>query len=213
MLEKYLTIKNEGQHEIEIEKSRFICTIARAETEQAAQSFISSIKKKYRDATHNCSAYIIGENDQHQKANDDGEPSGTAGIPMLEVLKKKNLKNTVVIVTRYFGGTKLGAGGLVRAYGKAVSETCKAIGIVERTLATIISVPVPYNQLDKLENLLLQKDYQIAHKTYTDLVTLDIFVDQDDIDPFTKLMTEFSSGKIHCQKGIQQYREKDVPEL
>ncbi|WP_239255186.1 YigZ family protein [Listeria ilorinensis] len=213
MLEKYLTIKKEGQHEIEIEKSRFICSMTRSETEQEAQSFILKLKKKYRDSTHNCSAYIIGENDQHQKANDDGEPSGTAGIPMLEVLKKKGLKNTVVVVTRYFGGTKLGTGGLVRAYGKAVSETCSEIGIVERILATIISVPVPYNQLDKLENLLTQKNYQIADRTFTDLVTLDIFVDQDDVDNFTQMITEFSSGQIHCQKGIQQYREKDISEL
>ena len=95
------------------------------------------MKKKYWDASHNCSAYLIGENDQIQKANDDGEPSGTAGVPILEVLKKRKLKDTVVVVTRYFGGIKLGAGGLIRAYGKATSEGLDAVGIVERRLMRV----------------------------------------------------------------------------
>ncbi|PDM36799.1 YigZ family protein, partial [Bacillus cereus] len=101
-----------------IQKSRFICYVSRATTEEEAQEFIQKIQKQNWNATHNCSAYLIGEQDQIQKANDDGEPSGTAGVPMLEVLKKRGLKDTVVVVTRYFGGIKLGAGGLIRAYGK-----------------------------------------------------------------------------------------------
>ncbi len=122
MLSHYYTVKESGTHEITIQRSRFIAHISRAETESEAQEFIQAIKKKYWDATHNCSAYLIGENDQIQKANDDGEPSGTAGVPILEVLKKRKLKDTVVVVTRYFGGIKLGAGGLIRAYGKSTSE-------------------------------------------------------------------------------------------
>src|SRR5690625_617238 len=122
MLTKYYTVKKSGSTQLMIQKSRFIGYIKRVETEEAAQEFINSIKKKHYDATHNCSAYIIGEHDQIQKANDDGEPSGTAGVPMLEVLKKQNLKDTAVIVTRYFGGIKLGAGGLIRAYGSTTSE-------------------------------------------------------------------------------------------
>ncbi|MDP4171543.1 MAG: YigZ family protein, partial [Bacillota bacterium] len=134
MLASYYTVKMAGEHEIIIDKSRFIAHIARAETEEQAQEFIQRIKKEHLDATHNCSAYLIGENDLIQKANDDGEPSGTAGVPMLEVLKKRKLKDTVVVVTRYFGGIKLGAGGLIRAYGKSVSEGINEVGIVERTL-------------------------------------------------------------------------------
>ncbi|WP_368317719.1 YigZ family protein, partial [Listeria monocytogenes] len=126
MLDHYLTIHSDGKHEIIIEKSRFICHIKRDTTENEAHSFIQAIKKEHRHATHNCSAYIIGENDQFQKAHDDGEQSGTAGVPMLEVLKKKALKNGAAVVTRFFGGTKLGAGGLVRAYGSAVSEAIQA---------------------------------------------------------------------------------------
>ncbi len=114
----YFTVKQRGEHEIVIQKSRFIAHFARVETEEEAQDFIQEIKKQHWSATHNCSAYLIGEQDQIQKANDDGEPSGTAGVPMLEVLKKRELKDTVVVVTRYFGGIKLGAGGLIRAYGE-----------------------------------------------------------------------------------------------
>ncbi|MER2141095.1 MAG: YigZ family protein, partial [Priestia megaterium] len=134
MLSQYYTVKQEGSHEITIQKSRFICHMKRVTTEEEAQQFIQDIKKQHWNATHNCSAYLIGERDQFQKANDDGEPSGTAGVPMLEVLKKRGLKDTVVVVTRYFGGIKLGAGGLVRAYGKSVSEALNELGTVKRTL-------------------------------------------------------------------------------
>ncbi|MBC1521846.1 YigZ family protein [Listeria aquatica] len=210
MLDHYLTIREEGQHEINVQKSRFICTIARAYSEEEAQSFIAKIKKEYWNATHNCSAYLIGDRSEFQKASDDGEPIGTAGIPMLEVLKKKNLQNIVVLVTRYFGGTKLGAGGLIRAYGSAVSEACHEIGIVERILATLVSFTVSYSQLGKFENALAQKNYSIADKQFTDVVTLSVFVDEDDIDPFLAWMTEVSNGQIHCTLGEKKYYERDV---
>ncbi|MEW8974906.1 MAG: YigZ family protein, partial [Exiguobacterium sp.] len=116
-LSNYYTVKENGFHEIIIQKSRFITYLARATTEEQAQAFISELKKKHHNANHNCSAYVIGERNEIQKANDDGEPSGTAGVPMLEVLKKRDLRDTVVVVTRYFGGIKLGGGGLIRAYG------------------------------------------------------------------------------------------------
>src|SRR5690625_2716627 len=132
MLTKYYTVNKSGSTELIIQKSRFIGYIKRVESEEAAQKFIDDIKKKHYDATHNCSAYIIGEHDQIQKANDDGEPSGTAGVPMLEVLKKQNLKDTAVVVTRYFGGIKLGAGGLIRAYGGTTSQAIRTTGIVKR---------------------------------------------------------------------------------
>lgn len=210
MLDHYLTIREEGKHEIIIQKSRFICTIARAYSEEEAQSFIAKIKKEHWNATHNCSAYLIGDRSEFQKASDDGEPSGTAGIPMLEVLKKKNLQNVVVLVTRYFGGIKLGAGGLVRAYGSAVSEACHEIGIVERKLATLVSFTISYSQLGKFENVLGQKGYDIADKIFTDVVTLSVFVDQDDIEAFLTWMTEVSNGQIHCTLGEKKYYEKDV---
>ncbi len=134
MRTNYLTVKGYGENEIVIQKSRFIAYVDRAETEEEAQEFIQKIKKMHWNATHNCSAYVVGENNQFQKANDDGEPSGTAGVPMLEVLRKRNVQDTVVVVTRYFGGIKLGAGGLIRAYSKATSEGLNATGIVHRKL-------------------------------------------------------------------------------
>ena len=134
MRKDYKTIKGYGESEIVISKSRFITYIDRAETEEEALRFIEKIKKMHSTATHNCSCYIIGEHDHIQKANDDGEPSGTAGVPMLEVLKKQGLKDTVVVVTRYFGGIKLGGGGLIRAYGKATTEGITAAQVVERKL-------------------------------------------------------------------------------
>ncbi|MBC1710907.1 YigZ family protein [Listeria welshimeri] len=210
MLDHYLTIQSDGKHEIIIEKSRFICHIMRVTTEAEAQTFIQTIKKEHRDATHNCSAYIIGENDQFQKAHDDGEPSGTAGVPMLEVLKKKKLKNIAVVVTRYFGGTKLGAGGLVRAYGSAVSETIQTIGIVECTLATIIKCSFAYSLVGKIENALEQKNYQINDKEFTDKVVFHVFVDNDDIPHFRKWITEMANGQLELTESTQKYREKDV---
>ncbi|EAW7099615.1 YigZ family protein [Listeria monocytogenes] len=210
MLDHYLTIHSDGKHEIIIEKSRFICHIKRATTETEAQTFIQEIKKEHRDATHNCSAYIIGENDQYQKAHDDGEPSGTAGVPMLEILKKKSLKNVAVVVTRYFGGTKLGAGGLVRAYGSAVSEAIQAIGIVECKLATIVECSFAYPLLGKVENALELKAYQIDKKEFTEKVVLHIFVDNDELQDFSNWITEISNGQLEYKEGPQKYREKDV---
>ncbi|AIS63659.1 YigZ family protein [Listeria ivanovii] len=210
MLDQYLTIHRNGTHEIIIEKSRFICHLMRVATEPEAQTFIQQIKKEHRDASHNCSAYIIGENDQFQKAQDDGEPSGTAGVPMLEVLKKKGLKNIAVVVTRYFGGTKLGAGGLVRAYGSAVSEAIQTIGIVECKLATILECTFAYPLLEKIENALEQRNYQINQKEFTEKVVLHIFVNNDDLTSFSNWITEIANGHIEIQEGLQKYREKDV---
>lgn len=210
MLQKYYTVKGYGENEIVIEKSRFICYINRATTEEEAIQFIQQIKKKHWDATHNCSAYIIGEHDQIQKANDDGEPSGTAGVPMLEVLKKKGLKDTVAVVTRYFGGIKLGAGGLIRAYGKAVSEGLKAAGIVERRLARVMHVTIDYTWLGKVENELRSSDYTIKDIHYLENVKLEIFVDETEKQTFIDWMTELTNGRAEIAEGETEYLETDV---
>ncbi|MGL5207238.1 MAG: YigZ family protein, partial [Acidaminococcaceae bacterium] len=129
MFVKLYTFVRDFQHEIVIDKSRFICTLKKVATEEEAQEFIKEIKKKYWDATHNCSAYIVGETGMAQRSSDDGEPSGTAGLPMLEVLRKNHLHNVAAVVTRYFGGIKLGAGGLVRAYTNSVATAIEGAGI------------------------------------------------------------------------------------
>ncbi|WPZ18108.1 YigZ family protein [Geobacillus subterraneus] len=211
MLQKYYTVKGYGEREIVIEKSRFICYINRAETEEEAVAFIQQIKKKHWDATHNCSAYLIGEHDQIQKANDDGEPSGTAGVPMLEVLKKKGLKDTVAVVTRYFGGIKLGAGGLVRAYGRAVSEGLNAAGIVERRLMRVMHVTIDYTWLGKVENELRSSVYTIKTIHYADRVTFAVLVPEDSQLPFSEWMTELTNGRADIQAGETEYVEFTLP--
>ncbi|MCT2346730.1 YigZ family protein [Niallia taxi] len=195
MLPCYHTVKGYGEHEIVIQKSRFIAHVCTSTSEEEAQAFIIDIKKKHKDATHNCSAYLIGENDQIQKANDDGEPSGTAGVPILEVLKKRKLKDTVVVVTRYFGGIKLGAGGLIRAYGKSASEGITATGVVERKLMTIIGVKIDYTFLGKIENELRTSPYQLKEIHYLESVEIDVYVETEKIQTYKNWMTELTNGQ------------------
>lgn len=208
MLQSYLTVAGEGIHEIVIEKSRFICHLSRVSTEEEAQNFINHIKKQHWNATHNCSAYVIGENDQIQKANDDGEPSGTAGVPMLEVLKKRKLKDTCAVVTRYFGGIKLGAGGLIRAYGKSVSEGLNHVGIVERKLMRVMHTTVNYTWIGKLENELRESPYQIKDIHYADDVEFETYVKESEKQAFTEWITELTNGKSENREGIQVYLEE-----
>lgn len=210
MLSDYLTVKQTGQHEIVIEKSRFIAHIARAKTEDEAIQFIQSIKKEHNSATHNCSAYLIGETDNIQKANDDGEPSGTAGVPMLEVLKKRELKDTVAVVTRYFGGIKLGAGGLIRAYGKAVSESLNHIGVVERQLQQIVHITVDYTLLGKMENELRNSVFPIKEMNYLDKVEIQMYVPIDKAASFKEWIIDLSNAQSEIVFGGKAYLEKDV---
>lgn len=159
------TIWQDYRKEIVIEKSRFICTLKKVHTETEAQEFIKNIKKEYWDATHNCSAYII--DDMSQRSNDDGEPSGTAGIPMLEVLRKNQLTETAVVVTRYFGGIKLGAGGLVRAYSNSVAGAVKECGIAKKILMSRFSFLYDVNSVGRILNILYQQNtFQIADVEY-----------------------------------------------
>ncbi|RIW39083.1 YigZ family protein [Bacillus salacetis] len=210
MLQKYLTVKEEGgEHEINIERSRFIAHIKRAETEEEAQDFIQQIKKEHWSANHNCSAYIIGEHNLIQKANDDGEPSGTAGVPMLEVLKKRDLKDTVVVATRYFGGIKLGAGGLIRAYGKSVSEGLNAIGVVERTLMRVMKTKIDYTWLGKVENEVRSSKYPLKEIHYLDTVEVETYVEEDKKEEFVEWMTELTNGNCRISEEIVTYLETD----
>ncbi|MFD2442746.1 YigZ family protein [Bacillus sp. CGMCC 1.16607] len=210
MLSHYYTVKPYGENEINIERSRFIAYVSRAESEEQAQEFIQTIKKKHWDATHNCSAYLIGENNHIQKANDDGEPSGTAGVPILEVLKKKNLKDTVVVITRYFGGIKLGAGGLIRAYGKATSEGIKATGVVNRQLMRVIHTQVDYTWLGKIENELRNSIYQIKEIHYLEQVEFETYVKEEETGIFTDWMIELTNGQSQIKKGDTTYLEEAV---
>lgn len=159
------TIVKDFRQETVIEKSRFICTLKKVENEAQAQEFIKNIKKEFWDATHNCSAYII--DDLAQRSSDDGEPSGTAGLPMLEVLRKNKLTNTAAVVTRYFGGIKLGAGGLVRAYTNSVAGAVRGSGIAEKVMMGIYFFLDDLNDVGKILNILYQQQlFEIAEVEY-----------------------------------------------
>ena len=200
MRKNYKTVKGYGEREIIISKSRFIAYVDRAETEEEALNFIDKIKKLHPNATHNCSCYMVGEHDNIQKANDDGEPSGTAGVPMLEVLKKQGLKDTVVVVTRYFGGIKLGGGGLIRAYGKSTTEGIDAAQVVERKVHHLMKVAVDYVWLGKLENEIRQSHYTLKEIAYAEAVEIFVYVLAEEQQAFEDWMTELTNGQatIEC---------------
>ncbi len=210
MLESYFTIKGDGEHEIVIQKSRFIGHVKRTETEEEAQAFIQAIKKKHYQATHNCSAYMIGENNLIQKANDDGEPSGTAGVPMLDVLQKMDLKDTCVVVTRYFGGIKLGAGGLIRAYSSSTSEAIKHVGVVKRLLMKEVVVQANYSLLGKVENELRNNNHVIDKIDYADDVTFHVYVPIADTEDFQTWMTDLTNAQVKLSLGNERHMEIDV---
>ena len=206
---KYYTVQGYGHREIEINKSRFISYVNRVVTEEEALAFIETIRKRHWDATHNCSAYVIGDNDQHQKSSDDGEPSGTAGKPILEVIKKMNLKDTIVVVTRYFGGIKLGAGGLVRAYGKSAAAGLEAAGIIERQLYTLLAVQIEYALLGTVENNLRNHHYLITDKQFAATVTVFALAPSGQEAVLEAKLADWTSGQAQVEYLEQQY--VDVP--
>ncbi len=160
----------------EVNKSKFLAHVKHVETEEEARDFVLMIRKKYFDATHNCSAWILGERGDKQKSNDDGEPGGTAGNPILETIKKNDLTNCAVVVTRYFGGIKLGAGGLIRAYSHTAALGIANSKIVQMTLFKRISLTLEYNFLATVENYLRNKKIRVANSDYAELVTLEILL-------------------------------------
>lgn len=211
-MENYRTIKENGIHEIDIKKSRFICHIKRVDTEEEAIAFIDEIKKEHWKATHNCSAYTLGMNDEIQRAHDDGEPSGTAGVPMLEIFLKRELKNVVAVVTRYFGGVKLGAGGLIRAYGGSVNEAVNTIGVIERQLQLLIDVTVDYSQSGGVEHSLRQANHTIQDISYTENVTFHCVVPVEEEEDFKQDIINWTSDTAKITVGKKAWIEVDVHE-
>lgn len=208
MLDHYKTIQQDGSHEIEVKGSRFIAHFKRTTTEEEALEFIQSIKKEHWKATHNCSAFLIGERDEYQRAMDDGEPSGTAGVPMLEVLKKQELKNITVVVTRYFGGTKLGAGGLVRAYTSAVAEGLQQIGIVQASLEMVIQVTIDYSAVGKLEHYIDTNHITIVDKIFLEKVALNCSLPVQQVENFQQAVIELLQNHVTFTEIGQQYIER-----
>ncbi len=208
MIDTYLTIKEDGQSEIEIKKSRFICSLKRIKTEEEAKDFIHALKKEHWKANHNCSAFVLGEKNDIQRSSDDGEPSGTAGVPMLEVLKKNELINVVAVVTRYFGGTKLGAGGLIRAYSSAVSHALNEIGIVEGKLQKEVFVQIEYPLLGKLQHYLEQNQFYVKDTQFLENITLCVMVQNE--ENFKQAVIDLLNGQVSFEDGEYSYVEIPV---
>ena len=206
---EFRTIKEDGQVQEEIKKSRFICHAKRVYSEEEARDCITAIKKEHYKATHNCSAFIVGERSEIKRTSDDGEPSGTAGVPMLGVLENHNLTNVCVVVTRYFGGIKLGAGGLIRAYAGSVALAVKEIGIIEIKEQAGIAIQMSYAQYQEYSNFLKEHNLMELETTFTDQIDTIIYVDKEEKENIKSALVEFFNGKVTLTD--QGLREVEVP--
>ena len=210
MLERYRTIHDNGEALVVEKKSKFIATVYKVETPEEADAYMAQLRKKYYDATHNCFAYQIGEKNEYQKSSDDGEPQGTAGKPILDVLKGEEIKNTLICVTRYFGGTLLGTGGLVRAYGKAAKEGLIAAGIVEKRRIKLYDLQMPYTLVGKVQYLLGEKHYVIRESIYLEDVTFRVEVLVSEGESFTKWIQEQTNAGVNIIPGEDDFIEVPV---
>jgi YigZ family protein len=206
---EYRTIRQDGQAQEEIKKSRFICHAKRVYSEEEARDFIAAIKKEHYKATHNCSAFIVGEKSEIKRTSDDGEPSGTAGVPMLGVMENHQLTNVCFVVTRYFGGIKLGAGGLIRAYAGSVALAIKEIGLIEIKEQAGLRLKMSYSQYQNFDNFLKAEDLIEFDTEFTDLVATTIYIDKQEKEPLVQKLVEFFNGKI--QIDDQGLREVEIP--
>lgn len=205
MLERYKTVFEGGTAEIEEKKSRFIATVRPVETEEEALSFIEEMRKKYWDATHNCYVYSVGENREYTRCSDDGEPSGTAGRPMLDVLLGQEIYNAAVVVTRYFGGTLLGTGGLVRAYSRAVQEGLGISTMIEKRYGISLEITTDYTGIGKIQYIAGERKIPVLDSEYTDKVRLRLLVPHGDAAEVQKAVTEATSGRAGMRKEKDLY--------
>lgn len=207
MTEPYLTIAKNTTYEQIIKKSRFICSIARVSSDEEAQQFIASIQAANKKATHNCFAYMIGDNDQIQRESDNGEPSGTAGIPILESLKLAKIHNVVAVVTRYFGGIKLGAGGLIRAYSNTTTEAIHQAGLVQRIKQAILKITVTYDLHDLLLYYLKENNLEVASEEYGVNVETSIYVNETDLKDIKEKLINRFNDQLQITEGDQRFNE------
>ncbi len=203
----YKTIYKYGEEEIIINKSKFIGYARPIDSEEEALEFLEEIKTKNRDATHNVYAYVVGENNGIQRFSDDGEPSGTGGIPALEVIKKEDLRNVVVVITRYFGGIKLGTGGLIRAYTKGAKIGLDAGIIIEMILHTRVKIRIDYTVYGKIENFLLNGGYIIDESIFDDAVNIYVYIEESKVDEFSNTIIDLTNGGAM----IDQLEEEYIP--
>ncbi|MEU9994546.1 YigZ family protein [Streptomyces sp. NPDC050848] len=205
MQEQYRTIAREGVHETEINRSRFICALAPVATEQEAQDFVARVRKEHPTASHNCFAYVIGADASVQKASDDGEPGGTAGVPMLQMLLRREVRYVAAVVTRYYGGVKLGAGGLIRAYGGVVGEALDALGTLTRQRYRLATVTVDHQRAGKLENDLRATGRNVRDVRYGEAVALEIGLPDADVEAFRAWLADVTAGTAGLELGGEAY--------
>ncbi len=211
MRKEYFTVSGEATAELEEKKSRFIATVKPVTSEEDAYGFINGLKSKFWNATHNVYAYYICENQLFQKFSDDGEPSGTAGLPVLEAMKKLNVEDTVIVVTRYFGGTLLGAAGLVRAYGKCAAMGIEAAGIVKRQCCIEAGIALDYSLLGKIQAIIASKGYKVKDTVYGQDVDIYVYVPVDEFDAFSELLTEATNARAFVYAGEKSYITTNIP--
>ncbi|HDJ1466564.1 YigZ family protein [Clostridioides difficile] len=212
-MSNYRTLHEFGTDEITIEKSVFIGYAKPIKSEEEALEFINEIKKKHKDATHNVWAYTVGKNMSIQRYSDDGEPQGTAGIPTLEVIKKEDLRDVAVVVTRYFGGTKLGAGGLVRAYTKGAKLGLEAGKIIYKVMYQEVKVKIDYTQLGKVQNELMNLGYFIKDTVYEDNVEIVVYSRLEDVEKLSEKMIDITSGTGKIVLGEEFYLSEQNGEI
>ncbi|MHA0857175.1 YigZ family protein [Paenibacillus sp. CMAA1364] len=205
MIESYKTVRETGSKEIVIKKSRFIGHVMPVTTEAQANAFIDDIKKQHWNATHNCSAYMLGERNEIQKQSDDGEPSGTAGKPILEVIRNQGLSNVAIVVTRYFGGIMLGAGGLIRAYTDGAVVAIESGDPITRLLHRQIYVDIDYTWLAKIENELRNQAIRTGETLFTERVKLVCLPKNHEVEKFKFWITDFTQGQSVISEGEQLY--------
>ena len=209
-MSNYKTLHKFGVDEYIVEKSTFIGYAKPIKTEEEAIEFVNEIKKKHKDATHNVWAYTVGENMNIQRYSDDGEPQGTAGIPTLEVIKKEDLRDVVVVVTRYFGGIKLGAGGLVRAYTKGAKVGIEAGIVIEKVKYTEVKIKIEYTQLGRIQNELMNLGFKVKDTIYSEDVEIIVYSKIEDVQSLTDRMIDITSGRADVSIGEEYYlSEKD----
>ena len=203
----FLTIANASQTELVIKKSRFICSLQRISSEEDAQNFIKEVQAANRKANNNCFAYLVGDQDQVQRESDNGEPSGTAGVPILESLQMAKLHNVVAVVTRYFGGIKLGAGGLIRAYSNVTTEAVHHAGIVQRIKQLQIAITVSYRQYDALLYYLKEHQLAVSNEDYGINVTTNVFINEATADDTIAQLQNRFNYQLEIQKMGSHFHE------
>ena len=205
MLEQYRTVYEGGEGEITEKKSRFTATVHPVESEEEALAFLEEMKKKYWDARHNCYVYSIGMNREFTRCSDDGEPSGTAGRPMLDVILGEDIYNVAVVVTRYFGGVLLGTGGLVRAYSKAVQEGLAASKVILKQKGIALKITTDYTGLGKIQYIAGERNIPVLDSEYTDKVVMKLLVPVQDVGSVQKAITEGTNGRAGIEKDQELY--------